>query len=160
MFLTPKSPLSEDFKRKCRNPNYLSNSRNNKLILLQKETKMADENGNNELAENTDHNASGSGFIVNVNQLQSMDIPLRFNRVKTDNGWIINVQEAGRVTVNFLTSMRKLETALVAGDSIERDGDDLIIMRSQPADAYRSQRGTSPLTLSREELLSTTPSAK
>ena len=121
---------------------------------------MADENGNNELAENTDHNASGSGFIVNVNQLQSMDIPLRFNRVKTDNGWIINVQEAGRVTVNFLTSMRKLETALVAGDSIERDGDDLIIMRSQPADAYRSQRGTSPLALSREELLSTTPSAK
>ena len=56
---------------------------------------MADENGNNELAENTDHNASGSGFIVNVNQLQSMDIPLRFNRVKTDNGWIINVQEVG-----------------------------------------------------------------
>ena len=121
---------------------------------------MAEENGNNELAERTDHNAAGSGFIVNVNQMQSIDIPLGFNRIKTDNGWVLNLLESGRITINFLTSMRKLETALVAGDSIERDGDDLIIIRSQPADAYRSQRGTSPLTLSREELLSPTPSAK
>ena len=122
---------------------------------------MAEENNNNnELAENTDDNAAGSGFIVNVNQMQSIDIPLRFNRIKTDNGWVINLLESGRVTINFLTSMRKLETALMVGDSIERDGDDIIIVRNQPADTYRSQRGTSTLTLSREELLSTTSSEK
>jgi hypothetical protein len=119
---------------------------------------MADEKGMNEIDENTDQNSAGSGFVVNVNQMQSIDIPLRFNRVKTDNGWIINMLEPGRITIIFLTSMRKLETALIAGDSIERDGDDLIIIRSQPADAYRSQRGTSSLARTREELLSTPPS--
>lgn len=119
---------------------------------------MADENGINEIDENTDQNTVGSGFVVNVNQIQSIDIPLRFNRVKTDNGWVINLLEPGRIIINFLTSMRKLETALVAGDRIERDGNDLIIMRSQSADTYRSQRSTSTLALSREELLSNTSS--
>ena len=67
---------------------------------------MADENGMNEIAENTDQNAAGSGFVVNGGQIQSVDIPFQFNRVKTDNGWIINLLESGRVTINFLTSMR------------------------------------------------------
>ena len=43
----------------------------------------------------------------------------------------------------------------MAGDSIERDGDDLIIIRNQSAEAYRSQRSTSSLARSREELLAT-----
>ncbi len=116
---------------------------------------MADENDMNEINENTDQNAAGSGFVVNVNQIQSIDIPHQFNRVKTDNGWIINMLEPGRVTINFLTSMRKLESALVAGDSLERDGDDLFILRSESADTYRTQRATSTLARTREELLAT-----
>ncbi len=56
--------------------------------------------------------------------------------------------------------MRKLETALMAGDSIERDGDDLIILRSESADTYRSQRSTSSLARSREELLATEPAGE
>ncbi|MDE0316599.1 MAG: hypothetical protein OXM61_17070 [Candidatus Poribacteria bacterium] len=121
---------------------------------------MADENGMNEIAENTDQNTAGSGFIVNVDQIQSIDIPLQFNRIKTDNGWVINILESGRVIINFLTSMRKLETALMSGDRIERDGDDIIIIRSQSADTYRSQRSTSSLARSREELLATEPTGE
>ncbi|MDE0636038.1 MAG: hypothetical protein OXI43_09360 [Candidatus Poribacteria bacterium] len=116
---------------------------------------MADENDMNEIDENTDQSAAGSGFVINVNQIQSIDIPHQFNRVKTDNGWIINMLEPGRITINFLTSMRKLESALVAGDSLERDGDDLFILRSESADTYRSQRATSTLARTREELLAT-----
>ena len=111
---------------------------------------MADENG---MTENTDQNSSEGGIIINILQMQSIDIPQRFNRVKTDNGWIINVLEPGRITINFITSMRKLDTALLAGDSIERDGEDIIIIRNQPADAYRTQRSTSSLVRTRNELL-------
>lgn len=114
---------------------------------------MADENGMTEYTENTDRNSSEGGIIINILQMQSIDIPQRFNRVKTDNGWIINVLEPGRITINFITSMRKLDTALLAGDSIERDGEDIIIIRNQPADAYRTQRSTSSLVRTRNELL-------
>ncbi len=114
---------------------------------------MADENGMTEYTENTDRNSSEGGIIINVLQMQSIDIPQRFDRVKTDNGWIINVLEPGRITINFITSMRKLDTALLAGDSIERDGEDIIIIRNQPADAYRTQRSTSSLARTRNELL-------
>ncbi len=114
---------------------------------------MADENGMTEYTENTDRNSAEGGIIINILQMQSIDIPQRFDRVKTDNGWIINVLEPGRITINFITSMRKLDTALLAGDSIERDGEDIIIIRNQPADAYRTQRSTSSLARTRNELL-------
>ena len=114
---------------------------------------MADENGMTEYTENTDKNSAEGGIIINILQMQSIDIPQRFNRVKTGNGWIINVLEPGRITINFITSMRKLDTALVAGDSIERDGEDIIIIRNQPADVYRTHRSTSSLARTRNELL-------
>ena len=116
---------------------------------------MADENTTNESTENTDHQSAENGVIINVNQLQSIDIPQRLNFVKTENGWIAHSLESGRVTVTFVTSMRKHETTLMEGDSIERDGDDLIILRTHPPDAYRSQRSSSILARTREELLST-----
>ena len=116
---------------------------------------MTDENVMVELTEDSDPNSAESVLIVNVQQMQALEIPQRFERVKTENGWIINVLEAGRVSINFLTSMRKLDTTLIEGDRIERDGDDLLIIRNHPADAYRSQRGTSSLARTREQLLST-----
>ena len=116
---------------------------------------MADENGMNEFSENTDRNTAESGIIISVLQVQSIDIPHRFNRVKTQNGWIINLLESGRIAINFITTMRKMETAMMAGDSIERDNNDLIIIRNQPVDTYRSQRSSTSLTRTRERLLST-----
>ena len=116
---------------------------------------MADENGMNEFSENTDRNTAESGIIISVLQVQSIDIPQRFNRVKTQNGWIINLLESGRIAINFITTMRKMETAMMAGDSIERDSNDLIIIRNQPVDTYRSQRSSTSLTRTRERLLST-----
>ncbi len=116
---------------------------------------MADENTMEELTDNTtDNNYAESVILINVQQMQSMEIPQRFNRVKTEHGWIIHLEEAGRVTVNFLTSMRKFDTALLPGDIIERDGDDLLLLRKQTEDAYRSQRGTSSLARTRDQLLS------
>ena len=113
---------------------------------------MADENGTNVPTENTEQNSAENGVVINVEQLQSINIPMRFNLVKTENGWIANILDAGRVSINFITSMRKVDTALVGGDSIERDGNDLIVIRKQPADSYRNQRGTSSLAKTREEL--------
>ena len=115
---------------------------------------MADENTMDEFTENTDNNSAESVILINVQQMQSLEIPQRFNRVRTDGGWIIHIEEPGRVTVNFLTSMRKFDTALLAGDRIERDGDDLLLIRNQPEDAYRTQRGSSSLARTREQLLS------
>ncbi len=116
---------------------------------------MADENTMEELTDNTTaNNSAESVILINVQQMQSMEIPQRFNRVRTEHGWIIHLEEAGRVTVNFLTSMRKFDTALLPGDIIERDGDDLLLLRKQPEDAYRSQRGTSSLARTRDQLLS------
>ena len=111
---------------------------------------MADENTMEELTDNTGESVT----LINVQQMQSLEIPQRFNRVKTENGWIIHLEEAGRVTVNFLTSMRKFDTALLTGDLIERDGDDLLLIRKQPEDAYRTQRGSSSLARTRDQLLS------
>lgn len=115
---------------------------------------MTDENIKNEFSENPANNSAESVILINVQQMLSLEIPQRFNRTKTENGWIIHLGEAGRVTVNFLTSMRKFDTALLAGDIVERDGDDLLLIRNQPEDAYRTQRGTSSLARTREQLLS------
>lgn len=115
---------------------------------------MAEENAMEELTEHNNEDASESGIILNFQQVQSIDIPQRFNRVDTSNGWKINILDSGRVVVNFITSMRKLETPLIAGDSIERENDNLVILRSKSAEAYRTQRGTTSLARTREELLS------
>lgn len=94
-----------------------------------------------------DPTQAASGIIVNAVQMQSIDINGRFTRTKTENGWQVHLRAAARITVTFTTSMRKFETTLIAGDLIERDGDDLILIRNHPPDAYRSERGgaTSPL---------------
>ena len=115
---------------------------------------MAEENAMVEMTESTDQNSSESGVVLNVEQMQTMEIQQRFNRVKSENGWTIHLLDTGRVTVNFITSMRKFETTLMAGDSIVREGNDVFINRSQPIDAYRTQRGSSSLARSREQLLS------
>lgn len=115
---------------------------------------MAEENAMDELTEEIDQDASESGIILNFQQIQSIDIPQQFKRVNTDNGWIVNILGSGRVVVNFITSMRKLETPLMSGDTIERDVDNIVITKNQAADAYKTQRGTTSLARTREELLS------
>ena len=110
---------------------------------------MAEQNSNENVGETQDQTEAASGVIINAAQMQSIDISERFTRTKTETGWRIKLETSARVTVNFMTSMRKLEVTLVQGDCIERDGDDLILIRNQSADAYRSQRGVSSSPLAR-----------
>ena len=115
---------------------------------------MTEQNGNENVVETQEQTTAASGVIISAAQLQSLDISDQFTRTKTATGWCIKLEASARITVNFTTSMRKLEVTLMQDDCIERDGDDLILIRNQPADAYRSQRGvsTSPLARSNERL--------
>ena len=110
---------------------------------------MTEQNGNDNVVETQEQTTASSGVIISAAQLQSLDISDRFTRTKTATGWHIKLEASARITVNFTTSMRKLEVTLMQGDSIERDGDDLILIRNQPTDAYRSQRGVSSSPLAR-----------
>ena len=110
---------------------------------------MAEQNGNENVDGTQNQTEAASGVIINAAQMQSIDISERFTRTKTETGWRIQLETSARVTINFMTSMRKLELTLMQGDCIERDGDDLILMRNQSADAYRSQRGVSSSPLAR-----------
>lgn len=104
---------------------------------------MAEQTDNENGVEVQNQLEAASGVIINAAQIQSIDISERFTRTKTEAGWHIQLEAAARITINFMTSMRKLEVALLQNDCIERDGDDVIFIRKQTADAYRSQRGTS-----------------
>jgi len=121
------------------------------------EHNMAEENGNDKVSESLQPTQAESGVIINAAQMQSIDISERFTRVKTAAGWRIQLNAPGRVTINFMNSMRKFETTLMQDDIIERDGEDLILLRNQAADAYRSQRGVSPLARSVERKLASEP---
>ena len=117
------------------------------------ERNMAEQNNNESVAETEDSTQAESGVIINAVQMQSLDISERFTRVKTETGWQITLEAPARVTITFTTSMRKFETVLMANDIIERDGNDLILLRNQPTDAYRSQRSVSPLARSSGQTL-------
>ena len=121
------------------------------------ERNMAEQNNNESVAETEDSTQAESGVIINAVQMQSLDISERFTRVKTETGWQITLEAPARVTITFTTSMRKFETVLMANDIIERDGNDLILLRNQPTDAYRSQRSVSPLARSSGQTLASEP---
>ncbi len=114
---------------------------------------MAEQNNNENAVETQvetqNQTEAASGIIINASQMQSIDISERFTRSKTTNGWRVQLEASARVTINFMTSMRKFEVVLMQGDIIERDGDDLIVLRNKPADEYRSQRGVSKSPLAR-----------
>ena len=120
---------------------------------------MTEQNGNENVEEMRDQTEAASGVIINAVQMQSIDISERFTRTKTETGWRIKLETSARVTVNFMTSMRKLELTLMQDDCIERDGDDLILIRNQSADAYRSQRGVSSSPLARSNERAPAPDA-
>ncbi len=98
-----------------------------------------------------------SGVIINAVQMHSLDISERFTRIKTATGWKIQLEATARITITFMSSMRKYETTLVKNDVIERDGNDLILLRKQSTDAYRSQRGVSSLSGSGRQTLASDP---
>ena len=114
---------------------------------------MAEQNNNENAVETQvetqNQTEAASGIIINASQMQSIDINERFTRIKTATGWRVELEASARVTINFMTSMRKFEVVLMQGDSIERDGEDLIVLRNKPADEYRSQRGVSKSPLAR-----------
>lgn len=110
---------------------------------------MAEQNNNESTVEAQEPTQAKSGVIVNAAQMQSLDISDRFTRTKTSTGWQIKLEATARITINFITSMRKFEITLMQDDIIERDGEDLILIRNQPDDAYRSQRGVSSSPLAR-----------
>ena len=121
------------------------------------EHNMAEQTNNESVVETPDSTQAESGVIINALQIQSLDISDRFTRTKTEAGWKIKLEAPARVTINFTTSMRKFETALMENDVIERDGNDLILLRNQPTDAYRSQRSVSPLARSSRQTLASEP---
>ena len=111
---------------------------------------MAEQSNNENVVETQENQTeAASGIIINAAQMQSIDINDRFTRTLTETGWRIKLEASARVTINFMTSMRKHEVTLMQDDIIERDGDDLILIRNQPADAYRSQRNVSASPLAR-----------
>ena len=110
---------------------------------------MAEQNNTENAVETQNQTEAASGIIINASQMQSIDISERFTHSKTANGWRVQLEASARVTINFMTSMRKFEVTLMQGDSIERDGEDLIVFRNKPADEYRSQRGVSKSPLAR-----------
>ena len=110
---------------------------------------MAEQNNNENAVETQNQTEAASGIIINASQMQSIDISERFTHTKTATGWRVQLEASARVTINFMTSMRKFEVVLMQGDSIERDGEDLIVFRNKPADEYRSQRGVSKSPLAR-----------
>jgi hypothetical protein len=112
---------------------------------------MAAQNNDDSTVETQDSIQAESGVIINATQMQSLEISARFTRLKTATGWQIKLEATARVTISFMTSMRKIETTLIENDVIERDGDNLILLRNQPTDAYRSQRNVSPLTRSNNQ---------
>ena len=114
---------------------------------------MASENNKESAVETQASIQAESGVIINAAQMQSLDISDRFTRMKTATGWQIKLEATARVTISFTTSMRKIETTLMENDIIERDGDDLILLRNQPTDAYRSQRNVSSLARSNSQAL-------
>ncbi len=118
---------------------------------------MAEQNNNESVVETQDSIQSESGVIINAVQMQSLDISERFTRRKTETGWKIKLEAPARVIITFTTSMRKFETSLLENDVIERDGNDLILLRNQPTDAYRSQRSVSPLARSSGQTLASEP---
>ena len=118
---------------------------------------MAAENNNEGVVETQDATQAESGVIINAAQMQSLDINDRFTRVKTANGWQIKLEASARVIITFMTSMRKFETTLMENDVIERDGDDLILLRNQPKNAYSSQRNVSSLARSSGQSLASEP---
>ena len=101
-----------------------------------------------------------SGVLVSTNQVQSIDVPAKFSREKTPDGWQIRLHDACKVVINLTTSMRKIEINLIEGDRIEKDGSDILVIRNHPADVYRSQSQPSPLARSRDELLQQGETAK
>ena len=118
---------------------------------------MAEQNNNESVVETENSIQAHSGVIINALQMQSLDISERFTRTKTETGWQIKLEASARVTITFTTSMRKYETTLMKNDVIERDGNDLILLRNQPTDAYRSQRSVSRLAQSSGQTLASEP---
>ena len=118
---------------------------------------MAAENNNEGVVETQDATQAESGVIINAAQMQSLDINDQFTRVKTANGWQIKLEASARVIITFMTSMRKFETTLMKNDVIERDGDDLILLRNQPKNAYSSQRSVSSLARNSGQSLASEP---
>lgn len=110
---------------------------------------MAEQNNHENAVETQNQTEAASGIIINASQMQSIDISERFTRTKTATGWRVQLEASARVTINFMTSMKKFEVVLMQGDSIERDGEDLIVFRNKPADEYRSQRSVSKSPLAR-----------
>ncbi len=110
---------------------------------------MAEQSNNENVVKTQAQTEAASGTIINAAQMQSIDISDRFTRTITETGWCIKLETSARVTINFITSMRKHEVTLMQDDTIERDGDDLILTRNQPTDAYRSQRNVSASPLAR-----------
>jgi hypothetical protein len=118
---------------------------------------MAQENGVQNSAAAVE---AESVVIISTNQVQSINVPAKFTREKTSDGWHITLHNPCKVVVNLTTSMRRIEINLIEGDRIEKNESDMLILRNHPADVYKSQSQPSPLARSREDLLQQSETTK
>ena len=118
---------------------------------------MAQENGVQNSAAAVE---AESVVIISTNQVQSINVPAKFTREKTSDGWHITLHNPCKVVVNLTTSMRRIEINLIEGDRIEKNESDMLILRTHPADVYKSQSQPSPLARSREDLLQQSETTK
>ena len=94
-----------------------------------------------------------SGLVINMAQVQSINIPEQFSQRKTEGGWEITIHSWCKVTINMTGSMRKTDMPMLEGDQIIKSGEELLVLRNNPADKYKTKRPTSSLALERDELL-------
>ena len=94
-----------------------------------------------------------SGLVINMAQVQSINIPEQFSQRKTEGGWEITIHSWCKVTINMTGSMRKTDMPMLEGDQIIKSGEELLVLRNNPADKYKTKKPTSSLALERDELL-------
>ena len=94
------------------------------------------------MAPDTTYLAQTGGVIVNLSEAQSIEIEGSFNCQITEQGWMMVMQAAGKVTLHFRSNMRRIEYAMLENDQLVRSRDDLLIIRSHSPADYRQSRSS------------------
>ena len=98
------------------------------------------------MAETMSYVAQNGGVVVNISEIQTLEIEGTFAYQNSELGWMISMQTAGKVTLNFRANMRRLDFPLLDGDQLVRNADDLLIIRTHSAEDYRAARPGSGFT--------------
>lgn len=85
--------------------------------------------------------------IINTVEIQSINLRGTFSKESFKEGWRITVQQNCAVTINYKSALGKTDIALGEDDQIEKDGDNIFLIRKQPLDSYKDTKTSSPLAM-------------